>query len=74
MLASRTVHGTMDDRATAFAALLDRGLETHYRLAAVILGQVPPLGAAVGLVVILVGMALVIVNNRGPVVDQAPVD
>ena len=43
-------------------------------LAAVILGQVPPLGAAVGLVVILVGMALVIVNNRGPVVDQAPVD
>jgi RNA polymerase sigma-70 factor, ECF subfamily len=39
VLASRTVHGTMDDRATAFAALLDRGLETHYRLAAVILGD-----------------------------------
>ena len=39
MLASRTVHATMDDRATAFAALLDRGLETHYRLAAVILGD-----------------------------------
>ena len=41
-------------------------------LAALILGQVPPLGAAVGLVVILAGMALVIVNNRAPVVDQAP--
>ena len=39
MLASRTVHATMDDRATAFAALLDRGLATHYRLAAVILGD-----------------------------------
>ena len=39
MLASRTVHATMDDRASAFAALLDRGLETHYRLAAVILGD-----------------------------------
>jgi RNA polymerase sigma-70 factor (ECF subfamily) len=39
VLASRTVHATMDDRATAFAALLDRGLETHYRLAAVILGD-----------------------------------
>ena len=36
MLASRTVHATMDDRATAFAALIDRGLDTHYRLAAVI--------------------------------------
>jgi RNA polymerase sigma-70 factor (ECF subfamily) len=39
MLASRTVQATMDDRATAFSALLDRGLETHYRLAAVILGD-----------------------------------
>jgi RNA polymerase sigma-70 factor, ECF subfamily len=39
VLASRTVQGTMDDRATAFAALLDRGLDTHYRLAAVILGD-----------------------------------
>jgi RNA polymerase sigma-70 factor, ECF subfamily len=39
VLASRTVHATMDDRATAFAALLDRGLEAHYRLAAVILGD-----------------------------------
>jgi RNA polymerase sigma-70 factor (ECF subfamily) len=29
----------MDDRATAFAALLDRGLDSHYRLAAVILGD-----------------------------------
>ena len=39
MLASRTVDATMDDRATAFAVLLDRGLDTHYRLAAVILGD-----------------------------------
>ena len=39
MLASRTVQATMDDRATAFSALLDRGLEAHYRLAAVILGD-----------------------------------
>ena len=43
-------------------------------LAALILGQVPPLGAAVGLVVILVGMALVVVNNRVPGVEVAPVD
>jgi drug/metabolite transporter (DMT)-like permease len=43
-------------------------------LAAVILGQVPPLGAAAGLVVILVGMALVVVNNRAPGIDAAPVD
>ncbi len=43
-------------------------------LAAVILGQVPPPGAVVGLVVILAGMALVVVNNRGPAVEQAPVD
>lgn len=33
-------------------------------LAAAILGQVPPPGAAVGLVVVLSGMAMVIVNNR----------
>lgn len=39
MLASRTVDATMDDRATAFAGLLDRGLDTYYRLAAVILGD-----------------------------------
>jgi drug/metabolite transporter (DMT)-like permease len=43
-------------------------------LAALILGQVPPLGAAVGLVVILVGMALVVVNNRAPGIDAAPMD
>ena len=43
-------------------------------LAALILGQVPPLGAAVGLVVILVGMALVVVNNRAPGVEVAPPD
>lgn len=39
MLASRTVQATMDDRATAFTALLERGLDEHYRLAAVILGD-----------------------------------
>lgn len=39
MLASRTVQATMDDRATAFSTLLDRGLDGHYRLAAVILGD-----------------------------------
>lgn len=33
-------------------------------LAAAILGQVPPVGAVVGLVVILSGMAMVIVNDR----------
>ena len=43
-------------------------------IAAVILGQVPPVGALVGLVVILAGMALVIVNNRAPVPRQAPID
>jgi drug/metabolite transporter (DMT)-like permease len=43
-------------------------------LAAAILGQVPPLAATVGLVVILAGMALVIVNNRGPAPEQAPLD
>ena len=42
--------------------------------AALILGQVPPLGAVVGLVVILAGMALVWSNNRGPGVEAAPVD
>ena len=39
--------------------------------AALILGQVPPLGAVVGLLVILAGMALVVVNNRAPGVEQA---
>jgi drug/metabolite transporter (DMT)-like permease len=43
-------------------------------LAAVILGQVPPLGAVVGLVVILAGMALVVLNNRAPAVAEPPVD
>ena len=43
-------------------------------LAALILGQVPPGGAVVGLAVILAGMALVILNDRSPGVDQAPVD
>ncbi len=44
-------------------------------LAALILGQRPPLGALLGLVVILAGMALVVLNNRGarPLVE-APVD
>ena len=39
MLASRTVQVTMDYRASAFTALLERGLDAHYRLAAVILGD-----------------------------------
>jgi RNA polymerase sigma-70 factor (ECF subfamily) len=39
VLASRTVQASVDDRATAFAALLERGLDTQYRLAAVILGD-----------------------------------
>ena len=43
-------------------------------LAAAILGQVPPLGAVAGLVVILAGMAMVEVNNRGPAPEQAPLD
>jgi drug/metabolite transporter (DMT)-like permease len=43
-------------------------------IAALILGQVPPPGALVGLVVILAGMALVILNNRAPVLQQAPID
>jgi drug/metabolite transporter (DMT)-like permease len=43
-------------------------------LAALILGQVPPLGALVGLGVIVAGMALVIVANRAPAVAEAPVD
>jgi drug/metabolite transporter (DMT)-like permease len=43
-------------------------------LAAAILGQVPTLGAVVGLAAILAGIALVIVNNGAPVIDQAPVD
>ena len=43
-------------------------------LAAVLLGQVPPFGAVVGLLVILAGMALVIVNNRAPGIEPAAVD
>ena len=43
-------------------------------LAAAILGQVPPPAAAVGLVVILAGTALVVLNNRTPSVVEAPVD
>jgi drug/metabolite transporter (DMT)-like permease len=43
-------------------------------LAAVILGQVPPVGAVVGLGVILAGTALVIVNNRAPALREAPLD
>jgi drug/metabolite transporter (DMT)-like permease len=43
-------------------------------LAALILGQVPPVAAAAGLVVILAGMALVVVNNRAPGLEQAPLD
>jgi RNA polymerase sigma-70 factor, ECF subfamily len=39
VLASRIVQATIDERASAFATLLDRGLDGHYRLAAVILGD-----------------------------------
>jgi drug/metabolite transporter (DMT)-like permease len=43
-------------------------------LAAAILGQVPPPGAVVGLVAVLAGMAMVIVNNRASDLGEAPVD
>jgi drug/metabolite transporter (DMT)-like permease len=41
-------------------------------LAALILGQQPPLAALAGLAVMVAGMALVIVSNRGPVPEEAP--
>ena len=41
-------------------------------LAALILGQQPPAAALLGLAVMLGGMALVIVYNRGPVPEEAP--
>jgi drug/metabolite transporter (DMT)-like permease len=46
-------------------------------LAAVLLGQVPPVAAVGGLLLILAGMALVVLSNRGPVPEalvEAPVD
>jgi drug/metabolite transporter (DMT)-like permease len=43
-------------------------------LAAALLGQVPPLGAVAGLLVILAGTALVIVGNRAAGVEHPPVD
>lgn len=43
-------------------------------LAAAILGQVPPPAAVLGLVVILAGTALVVLNNRSTAVVEAPVD
>jgi drug/metabolite transporter (DMT)-like permease len=43
-------------------------------LAAVILGQVPPVAAIGGLVLILAGMALVVLSNRSPVPLEAPLD
>jgi drug/metabolite transporter (DMT)-like permease len=43
-------------------------------LAAAILGQVPPPGALVGLVVILAGMALVILHSRTDAVEPVAVD
>jgi drug/metabolite transporter (DMT)-like permease len=43
-------------------------------LAALLLGQVPPWEALVGLAVMVAGMALVIVNNRAPGIEQAPLD
>jgi drug/metabolite transporter (DMT)-like permease len=42
-------------------------------LAAAILGQVPPVGAVAGLVAVLAGMALVVVNSRAGI-EQAPLD
>ena len=41
-------------------------------LAALILGQRPPVAALVGLAVMVAGMALVIVSNRAPVPKEAP--
>ena len=41
-------------------------------LAALILGQQPPIAALLGLAVMVAGMALVIVSNRGPVPEEAP--
>jgi drug/metabolite transporter (DMT)-like permease len=41
-------------------------------LAALILGQQPPVAALAGLAVMVAGMALVIVSNRGPVPEEAP--
>jgi drug/metabolite transporter (DMT)-like permease len=43
-------------------------------LAAALLGQVPPMGALVGLAVILAGVALVIVYDRSPGTGTVPVD
>src|SRR3954453_15533664 len=43
-------------------------------IAAALLGQVPSPAAVVGLVVILVGTALVVLGDRGREVDQAPID
>jgi drug/metabolite transporter (DMT)-like permease len=43
-------------------------------LAAVILGQVPPVAAIGGLVLILAGMALVVLSNRSPVPLEASLD
>jgi drug/metabolite transporter (DMT)-like permease len=43
-------------------------------LAAGLLGQVPPLGAVAGLVVILAGMALVVLGDRTPAVQPVVVD
>ena len=43
-------------------------------LAAALLHQVPPPAAVVGLLVMLSGMALVVVYNRAPGLDEPPVD
>lgn len=39
MLVSEAIERSDEDRAGAFTRLLDRGLDTHYRIAAVILGD-----------------------------------
>jgi drug/metabolite transporter (DMT)-like permease len=41
-------------------------------LAALILGQLPPVAALAGLAVMVAGMALVIVSNRTALPDEAP--
>ena len=39
MLVSEAIERSDEDRADAFTRLLDRGLDAHYRLASVILGD-----------------------------------
>jgi drug/metabolite transporter (DMT)-like permease len=43
-------------------------------IAAALLHQIPPPAAVLGLLVMLSGMALVVLYNRGPALDEPPVD